>query len=1258
MANTATLQIEIEVDDNGSAKIRQLGNTAETAASKSEKGFNKAKKSLGSFNSLIKTATSLLAALGITLSAVALVQAADNIVKIGSAYQQSMAEVEAVSGAAGASLQNLDDIARELGETTEWSASQAADGLKYLSMAGFDAEESVAALPGVLDLATAGNIDLGSAADIASNALTAMRLEVDELGRVNDTFIATISSSNTNMEMMAESFKYAAPVAAGYGYEIETLSGLIGILGNSGIQGSMAGTQLAAAFSDAEAVFKKYGVSATNADGSTKDLVDAIELLEDRGASAADIMEIFGDRAGRAVLALKGTGADAIREYISELENAEGATSSLAEIMRDTFEGDLKSFNSALESLKIDIFNEYEGEMRESLQNATTWLREHKEEIISFVGAVGSGIDSVVSSFGSMFERLNNFGTIMGAVSVGDLGVFDALSMDAKEAAEWIDENSSSSARLKNEISDLESQVEELEGLGAYDAVYQYFYNIFNGYPQDTENQIETLKQKIKILKTTLESSNTDVGSSFKATAAQAQDSWGMSYDELVKQQDKYNAKIKVSNTGIRSSFELTADQAQDYWGMSYIEILANQKVYNAKLEAEAKASAEAQKETVQTYTDKYKELTLSSTDYSIYQLEREADAFVETWDGNADTLQAFMDYHDAKMDDILDKSDETADKIGIKWGDLWGDAKDDLKDWVKTGKADFSDVYDSFVDMLLDMWIAWLERIGTMALKDLFTDEAVDWSLSSVLGLSSSSSGTSGLSSISSISSLSSIGSKLSSGWDTVSGWLGIGETASSGTALASVSTMFETSSATWESSVLSAMDTGAETWASSILSSSEEASSLFSSEITSALSEETAGYIDSLLSTTSTTTATTTTVAEGSTVGSSAAGLSSGTMAGVGAAWVMFGDEITDFITEDLTSASKEGIESVFEGLGIVDEERDKDVYYGSDGTMVRTISSEYYGSADEYSSGSIDYLTEQLGTLTDRLLASQENTLGEDSTDWTAYSQGLVDEITATWEVMDEVFGSGTASMVENLTTTSDSFGSFVESLSGVSVSAEDASTMVELATRAFEGDSTATSELISLLESFGLSADDASVAASALISSVNSTSDSLLDISSAGDDASSSLSVVSSQLTTVADEAVSTLSEISGYADSASEIVASIKNDSSSYQSSGSSVSSHALGGIYTRPTILHHVAEAGYSEAILPLPYGPGMMKDIADHVSEIRSSGSQPITVNLTVRVANHIDGEELKETTRSVVTDAIADINERGGEMAEVRVM
>lgn len=228
MANIGTLTAQLGLNtrdlQTGAARARATFTGLEGSAKSSFAGIGASAAKLGAF-------------LGVALGGAAMLNVFKKMISIGVDFQYTMATVGGVMRATAEEMESLTATAKRMGETTEFTASQAGEALRFLGMAGFDAAEAAEALPGVLDLATAGTIDLGRAADIASNALTAMNLPVKQLTRVNDVFIGTITRSNVNMEQMAESFKYAAPVAKAYGYEIEELSGLIGALGDAGIQG-------------------------------------------------------------------------------------------------------------------------------------------------------------------------------------------------------------------------------------------------------------------------------------------------------------------------------------------------------------------------------------------------------------------------------------------------------------------------------------------------------------------------------------------------------------------------------------------------------------------------------------------------------------------------------------------------------------------------------------------------------------------------------------------------------------------------------------------------------------------------------------------------------------------------------------------------------------------------------------------------------------------------------------------------------------
>jgi TP901 family phage tail tape measure protein len=354
----------------------------------------------------------MLAAFGGVALGAGIVLAGKAIIGVGANFERSMATVRGVTRATDKQFAALTAQAKLLGETTEWTAGQAAGALKFLGMAGFSAEKAIAALPGVLDLATAGGIELARSADIASNALTAMQLDVSELGRVNDVFVSTITRSNTNMEMLAESFKYGAPKARAYGYSIEELSGLIGTLGNAGIQGSMAGTQLSFAFGKVDKAAKKLGL------GSGAKLLDVLRAMNKQGYSAAQVMGIFGERGGRAALVLRGL-IPMVEQLTAANMASMGEAKKLADVMRNTVVGAWAELKSAIEGIAIDAFTGQQSKLAGTLRSLTQTVRDNKGAwvalatsllkvtgmMVALAAAAGRAWRSVAGSGTELYQR-------------------------------------------------------------------------------------------------------------------------------------------------------------------------------------------------------------------------------------------------------------------------------------------------------------------------------------------------------------------------------------------------------------------------------------------------------------------------------------------------------------------------------------------------------------------------------------------------------------------------------------------------------------------------------------------------------------------------------------------------------------------------------------------------------------------------------------------------------------------------------------
>ncbi len=284
------------------------------------------------------------------------------IVTTAANFESSMNRVGALTGATGTEFDRLGERAQELGRTTQFSASQAADGMGFLAQAGFETNEIYDAMPGVLNLAAAGQLELAESADIASNVLQGMNMPVSELDRLMDVMAATATSSNTDIRQLGDALSFVAPIAAGAGVELEEVSAAIGLMGDAGIQSTRAGTSLRMAISQminptaaAADALDRLGVNTQDAEGNMLPLHDIMRQLEDSGASTADMMTIFGQRAGPAMQALLAQGSGALQEFTGELEESGGTAERIAERQMEGLNGALARMRSAMEGAAIAI---------------------------------------------------------------------------------------------------------------------------------------------------------------------------------------------------------------------------------------------------------------------------------------------------------------------------------------------------------------------------------------------------------------------------------------------------------------------------------------------------------------------------------------------------------------------------------------------------------------------------------------------------------------------------------------------------------------------------------------------------------------------------------------------------------------------------------------------------------------------------------------------------------------------------------------
>ena len=278
-------------------------------------------------------------------------------------FETSMNRVKAITDEKDPlKLMAMADQAKELGRTTQFSASEAGNAMGFLAQAGFKTNEILGAMPSTLQLAAAAQIDLGRAADISSNIMTGFGIAVEDLGHANDVLVRATNTSNTNLEQLGEAMAYVAPVASAMGMSIEETTAALGLLGNAGIQGSMAGTTLrgalaalAAPSEEAGRLLYQLGVNAKDSSGNLLPMDNILNQLAISGISAGEMMTVFGKRAGPGMMALVRQGSGALRTMTEDLKDSGGTAADVAKTQMEGFNGAIKKLRSAFEGLQIAL---------------------------------------------------------------------------------------------------------------------------------------------------------------------------------------------------------------------------------------------------------------------------------------------------------------------------------------------------------------------------------------------------------------------------------------------------------------------------------------------------------------------------------------------------------------------------------------------------------------------------------------------------------------------------------------------------------------------------------------------------------------------------------------------------------------------------------------------------------------------------------------------------------------------------------------
>lgn len=378
--------------------------------------------------SVMKGALANLVADGIRKTISAFKDLTKETISVGANFEASMSKVGAISGASADELAQLEKKAKELGEKTVFSATESADAFQYMAMAGWDVEDMLSGIDGILNLAAASGEDLATTSDIVTDALTAMGYKAGDAGRLADVMAAASSNANTNVGLMGQTFQYAAPLIGAMGYSMEDAAVAIGLMANAGIKGTKSGTalrsilsRLAAPTKEVELSMGELGVSLTkiNEDG-TESMKTFDEVIRDLREGFSDLTEtqktyfaknIAGQEAMSALLAIVNASEEDFGKLTAAVRDSSGAAEEMAQTMNDNLAGQMTLLKSKIEGIQLQIYDKLKPALREAADTFSGALDKIDWD------SVAKGLGSIAKKFAQFFEYVvNHFGDIMEVV--------------------------------------------------------------------------------------------------------------------------------------------------------------------------------------------------------------------------------------------------------------------------------------------------------------------------------------------------------------------------------------------------------------------------------------------------------------------------------------------------------------------------------------------------------------------------------------------------------------------------------------------------------------------------------------------------------------------------------------------------------------------------------------------------------------------------------------------------------------------------
>lgn len=461
-------QYESELEDckNETGRFADETDDLEDATQRASDGFT-----------VMKGALANLVADGFRMAIDAAKEFAKQTLEVGMNFESAMSQVEAVSGATGDEIDALTEKAKEMGSTTKFTATEAAEAFNYMAMAGWKTEDMISGIDGIMNLAAASGADLATTSDIVTDALTAMGYSAEDAGKLADVMAAASSNANTNVEMMGQTFQYAAPIVGALGYNMEDTAVQIGLMANAGIKGEKAGTALRSILTRLSAppkecadAMEELGVSLTDSEGNMKSLDEVMNDL--RGAFAdldetqqtANAKAIAGQEAMSGLLAIVNAAPADYQKLTKAVKESDGAAQSMADTMNDNVKGQLTLLKSQIEGIQLQIYEKLTPALRDGIQkisetlSAVNWdevgtklgeittkavdlfvtIMDNSEGVVDILQAVGTTLGaafvvSKVLAFASGIIQLYN--TMKALKTATDVATTSQLLLNAAQAA-------------------------------------------------------------------------------------------------------------------------------------------------------------------------------------------------------------------------------------------------------------------------------------------------------------------------------------------------------------------------------------------------------------------------------------------------------------------------------------------------------------------------------------------------------------------------------------------------------------------------------------------------------------------------------------------------------------------------------------------------------------------------------------------------------------------------------------------------------